>query len=146
MMVKPCLSIDIISLGIHLNTNFILKFVRTGGSVLLENAVLHLQKVLSTEEDDGKEQYMNSLVCTKHCNSSHLKLHLLQSIFVSISMWCDYKLQDYHSHFSQVSCKPSVTLLSILANDLLVTNLFFFWLSTHLHPNSSKARKYSLQI
>jgi hypothetical protein len=110
-MVKPCFILDIISLGIHCNTNFILKFVRTGGSVLLENAVLHLQKVLSTEEDDRKEQYMNSLVCTKQCNGSHLKLHLLQSIFVSISMWCDYKLQDYHSHFSQVSCKPSVTLL-----------------------------------
>lgn len=77
------------------------QFVRTGGSVLLENAVLHLQKVISTEEDDRKEQYMNSLVCTKQCNGSHLKLHLLRSIFVSISMWCDYKLQDYHSHFSQ---------------------------------------------
>lgn len=77
------------------------QFVRTGGSVLLENAVLHLQKVISTEEDDRKEQYMNSLVCTKQRNGSHLKLHLLRSIFVSISMWCDYKLQDYHSHFSQ---------------------------------------------
>lgn len=98
------------------------QFVRTGGSVLLENAVLHLQKVLSTEEDDRKEQYMNSLVCTKQCNGSHLKLHLLQSIFVSISMWCDYKLQDYHSHFSQkpYNFRMIISLVSavgVLASD-----------------------------
>ncbi|XP_061955444.1 protein unc-13 homolog isoform X4 [Populus nigra] len=98
------------------------QFVRTGGSALLENAVLHLQKVLSTEEDDRKEQYMNSLVCTKQCNGSHLKLHLLQSIFVSISMWCDYKLQDYHSHFSQkpYNFRMIISLVSavgVLASD-----------------------------
>lgn len=98
------------------------QFVRTGGSVLVENAVLHLQKVLSTEEDDRKEQYMNSLVCTKQCNGSHLKLHLLQSIFVSISMWCDYKLQDYHSHFSQkpYNFRMIISLVSavgVLASD-----------------------------
>ncbi|KAH8521905.1 hypothetical protein H0E87_002802 [Populus deltoides] len=98
------------------------QFVRTGGSVLVENAVLHLQKVLSTEEDDRKEQYMNSLVCTKQCNGSHLKLHLLQSIFISISMWCDYKLQDYHSHFSQkpYNFRMIISLVSavgVLASD-----------------------------
>ncbi|KAG5228365.1 protein unc [Salix suchowensis] len=97
------------------------QFVRTGGSVLLENAVLHLQKVLSTEEDDGKEQYMNSLVCTKHCNSSHLKLHLLQSIFVAISMWCDYKLQDYHSHFSQKPCNFRMIISLVSAVGVLAS-------------------------
>ncbi|KAJ6944924.1 hypothetical protein NC651_000072 [Populus alba x Populus x berolinensis] len=84
--------------------------------------VLFQQKVLSTEEDDRKEQYMNSLVCTKQCNGSHLKLHLLQSIFVSISMWCDYKLQDYHSHFSQkpYNFRMIISLVSavgVLASD-----------------------------
>ncbi|XP_020539590.1 protein unc-13 homolog isoform X2 [Jatropha curcas] len=80
------------------------QFVESDGGVLLENAVLELQKVSSAEEADGKEkQYMNSLVCSRQYDGHELKLNLVQGVFVSISIWCDNTLQDYHLHFSQLS-------------------------------------------
>ncbi|KAH9777760.1 DNA topoisomerase 4 subunit B [Citrus sinensis] len=80
----------------------LLKFVGTGEGMLLEYAVLELQKVSPTEEDDGKEvQYINNIICSRKLNDRKDNLSLLQAIFVSISIWCDSKLQDYHRHFSQ---------------------------------------------
>ncbi|GAV68924.1 DUF810 domain-containing protein [Cephalotus follicularis] len=81
------------------------QFVRTDEGMLLESAVLELQKVLSAEEDDGKEgQYMNSLLCSRKFNDSHIELSLVKAIFLSISIWCDSKLQDYHLHFCRKPC------------------------------------------
>ncbi|KAL9438601.1 hypothetical protein AB3S75_024301 [Citrus x aurantiifolia] len=78
------------------------QFVGTGEGMLLEYAVLELQKVSPTEEDDGKEvQYINNIICSRKLNDRKDNLSLLQAIFVSISIWCDSKLQDYHRHFSQ---------------------------------------------
>lgn len=78
------------------------QFVGTGEGMLLEYAVLELQKVSPTEENDGKEvQYINNIICSRKCNDREDNLSLLQAIFVSISIWCDNKLQDYHRHFSQ---------------------------------------------
>ena len=82
-----------------------LKFVGTDEGTLLEHAILHLQRVVSTEEDDWNEgQYMNSIICLKQSNGSQTKLNPVQTIFLSIGTWCDSKLQDYHLHFSEVSC------------------------------------------
>lgn len=90
----------------------LLKFVGTGEGMLLEYAVLELQKVSPTEEDDGKEvQYINNIICSRKLNDRKDNLSLLEAIFVSISIWCDSKLQDYHRHFSQVNCCQSVVLL-----------------------------------
>ncbi|KAK9277789.1 hypothetical protein L1049_007336 [Liquidambar formosana] len=81
------------------------KFVRTDEAMLLEYAILEVQKVLSAEDNDGNEGlYISSLVCSRLCNGIEIKLSLLQAIFFSMSVWCDSKLQDYHLHFSQ---KPS---------------------------------------
>lgn len=78
------------------------QFVGTGEGMLLEYAVLELQKVSPTEEDDGKEvQYINNIICSRKLNDRKDNLSLLEAIFVSISIWCDSKLQDYHRHFSQ---------------------------------------------
>eukprot|EP00257_Ricinus_communis_P027165 XP_025014579.1 protein unc-13 homolog isoform X3 [Ricinus communis] len=91
------------------------QFVETDGGQLLEDAVLELQKFVSAEEADGKEeQYMNSLVCSRQCDQREVKLNLAQSICLSISIWCDSTLQDYHLHFSQ---KPSCfrTLMTLFS-------------------------------
>lgn len=99
-------------LAIGLRKLCLLKFVGTGEGMLLEYAVLELQKVSPTEENDGKKvQYINNIICSRKCNDREDNLSLLQAIFVSISIWCDNKLQDYHRHFSQVNCCQSVVLL-----------------------------------
>lgn len=83
----------------------LLKFVGTDEGTLLEHAVIQLQRVVSTEEDDWNEgQYMDSIICLKESNGSQTKLNLVQAIFLYIGTWCDSKLQDYHLHFSAVSC------------------------------------------
>ncbi len=79
--------------------------METDEGLLLENAVIELQKVQTAEEADRKEeQYMNSLVCSRQYDGQELELNLVQAISVSISIWCDSALQDYHLHFSQVIC------------------------------------------
>ncbi|XP_043811757.1 protein unc-13 homolog isoform X2 [Manihot esculenta] len=99
------------------------QFVETNEGMLLENAVTELQKVLTAEEADGKEeQYMNCVICSRQYDGHELKLNLVQAICVSISIWCDSTLLDYHLHFSQ---KPScfrtmmalVTAVGILTSD-----------------------------
>ncbi|KAG2681254.1 hypothetical protein I3760_11G135700 [Carya illinoinensis] len=77
------------------------QYVGTDEAVLLDYALLELQKVISAENNDGEEHYMDSLTCSRQCNGSERKFSLVQSIFFSISSWCDSKLQDYHLHFSQ---------------------------------------------
>lgn len=70
---------------------------------LLDYALREVEKVLSAEVCDDKEvAYTNSLTCSTFSNGHEIRLSLLQSIFLSISSWCDSKLQDYHLHFSQV--------------------------------------------
>ncbi|KAA8522362.1 hypothetical protein F0562_013277 [Nyssa sinensis] len=76
------------------------QFVGTDEPILLDNAILEMQKVLSAEDNNGKEeQYINSLMCSTVCNGSEIKSSLVQALFWSMSIWCDSKLQDYHLHF-----------------------------------------------
>ncbi|KAK4558133.1 hypothetical protein RGQ29_007763 [Quercus rubra] len=78
------------------------QYVGTNEAMLLEHALHELQKVVSGEHADQKEeQYMDSLACSRQYNGSEIKLGLVQAVFFSISSWCDDKLQDYHLHFSQ---------------------------------------------
>ncbi|PIN13792.1 hypothetical protein CDL12_13584 [Handroanthus impetiginosus] len=82
------------------------QFVATEEAILLEYAICEVDKVLSAEIYDDKEgAYMKSLMCSTIGNGCEIRLNLLQSIFLSISSWCDSKLQDYHLHFSQA---PSI--------------------------------------
>lgn len=85
--------------------NFFAKFVGTDEALLLEYATVELQELISAEVDDEKVKlYMNSLLCSIHCNGNGIKLSLVDAVFYSISIWCESKLQDYHLHFSQVNC------------------------------------------
>ncbi|KAL2544069.1 hypothetical protein Fot_13302 [Forsythia ovata] len=78
------------------------QFVATEEVTLLDYAILEVEKVLSAEDSDEKEvAYMTSLLCFTGRNECEIRLNLLQSIFLSISSWCDSKLRDYHLHFSQ---------------------------------------------
>lgn len=80
------------------------QYVGTNEAMLLEHALHELQKVLSGDHADQKEeQYMDSLACSRQYNGSEIKLGLVQAVFFSISSWCDDKLQDYHLHFSRES-------------------------------------------
>lgn len=80
------------------------QYVGTNEAMLLEHAFHELQKVLSGDHADQKEeQYMDSLACSRQYNGSEIKLGLVQAVFFSISSWCDDKLQDYHLHFSRES-------------------------------------------
>ncbi|KAL4602731.1 hypothetical protein ACB092_10G075300 [Castanea dentata] len=78
------------------------QYVGTNEDMLLEHALHELQKVVSGENADQKEeQYMDSLACSRQFNGSEIQLGLVQAVFFSISSWCDDKLQDYHLYFSQ---------------------------------------------
>lgn len=82
-----------------------MKFAATDEATLLEHAIVELQKVTSAENDNEEERlYIDSLACSRECDGAEIKLSLLEAIRISISIWCDSKLQDYHLHFSQVSC------------------------------------------
>ncbi|XP_052209822.1 protein unc-13 homolog isoform X2 [Diospyros lotus] len=81
------------------------QFVRTDEAVLLDYAILQVQKVLSADSNnEEEEQYMSSLTCLTEYNSKGTKLNLVQALFFSMSVWCDSKLQDYHLHFCQKPC------------------------------------------
>lgn len=92
-----------------------LKFVETDEGVLLEYAIRELQSVQSSEEEKEKEmRYVGSLVCPRQYGGREIKLNVVQSIFLSLSIWCDSKLQDYHQHFSQVCYYYMLTLKNFL--------------------------------
>ncbi|PIA35780.1 hypothetical protein AQUCO_03500267v1 [Aquilegia coerulea] len=77
------------------------KFVETGETKLLDNAILEIQKVQLRSEDQKQEAYMSSLVCSIGINGKKVSVSLMDAIFLSINIWCERKLQDYHKHFSQ---------------------------------------------
>ena len=79
------------------------KFVETDEVMLLDHSIVEVNKVLSAEDNEAKEeQYVNSLTCSIARNGSGIRLNLVHAVFWSISLWCDSKLQDYHLHFVQV--------------------------------------------
>lgn len=87
------------------NESSLLKFAGTNEATLLEHAILELQKAISAEDENEKEKlYMDSLACSRKCDGAEIKLSLLEAILISLSIWCDSKLLDYHLHFSQVCC------------------------------------------
>ncbi|BBH03316.1 Protein of unknown function D [Prunus dulcis] len=93
------------------------QFVATDEPVLLEYATLELQKIISAEDDDEKLRlYMNSLLCSRQCNGSEIKLSLVEAVFYLISIWSESKLEDYHLHFSQQPChlKKVWSLVSVV--------------------------------
>ncbi|KAH6758083.1 hypothetical protein C2S52_023025 [Perilla frutescens var. hirtella] len=80
------------------------QFVATEEAILLDCAIREVEHVLSDEVYDDKEvAYMKSLTCSAIGTQCETRLDLLQSIFYSISLWCDTKLLDYHLFFSQKS-------------------------------------------
>lgn len=92
---------------------FHLKFVTTEEAILLDHAIREVKHVISADvKDDREVSYLRSLTCPTVGIECETRFDLLQSIFFSISLWCDGKLQDYHLYFSQVIC--FITYLSIL--------------------------------
>nr|XP_028954074.1 protein unc-13 homolog isoform X2 [Malus domestica] len=93
------------------------QFVETGEPLLLEYATVELLKLISAKGDDKKLRlYSNSLLCSRQCNDSEIKLSLVDAVFYSISIWCESKLEDYHLHFSQqpYHIKRVMSLLSVV--------------------------------
>ncbi|XP_047945156.1 protein unc-13 homolog isoform X1 [Salvia hispanica] len=80
------------------------QFVTTEEAILLDHAIREVKHVLSADLKDDKEvSYMRSLTCPTVGIECETRFDLLQSIFFSISLWCNSKLQDYHLYFSQKS-------------------------------------------
>ncbi|KAL1834842.1 hypothetical protein ACET3Z_004493 [Daucus carota] len=95
------------------------QFVLTEEEMLLDHAIIEVQKLLSAESSRGKdEEYINSLVCYIECDDSKSEMSLVQAILWSITYWCDSKLQDYHLHFSEEHdfFAKVLTLASVLRN------------------------------
>ncbi|KAF3448508.1 hypothetical protein FNV43_RR09221 [Rhamnella rubrinervis] len=96
------------------------QFAATNEVMLLEYAILELQKVISAEDDYEKERlYIDSLVCSRESHGTETKLSLLEAIFISISSWCDSKLQDYHLHFNQQSGNLKRVMMLVSAVGIL---------------------------
>ncbi|KAI6707250.1 hypothetical protein NL676_010212 [Syzygium grande] len=78
------------------------QFVGTQEPSLLEHCILKLQRFVSAEDHDRKEeQYVNRLACSQRYNGVETKLSLDEAVLCSISIWCDSRLEDYHLHFSK---------------------------------------------
>ncbi|KAF8027381.1 hypothetical protein BT93_E0321 [Corymbia citriodora subsp. variegata] len=78
------------------------QFVGTHEPSLLEHSILKLQRLVSAEDHDRKEeQYINILACSQQYSGVQTKLSLVEAVLCSISIWCDSRLQDYHLHFSK---------------------------------------------
>ncbi|KVH95450.1 Mammalian uncoordinated homology 13, domain 2 [Cynara cardunculus var. scolymus] len=80
------------------------QFIETEEMLLLDQANLQVQKVLSANYDKGNEDHCkDNLMCMVVYNGTETRLSLVQAIFRSINVWCDRRLQDYHLHFSEKS-------------------------------------------
>ncbi|KAF9602162.1 hypothetical protein IFM89_025435 [Coptis chinensis] len=77
------------------------KFVETGDTKLLDEAILLIQKVQSRDDDEKLAAYMDCFVCSVGIIGGKVSSNLIDAIFIMISTWCDKKLKDYHRHFSQ---------------------------------------------
>ncbi|GFQ01344.1 hypothetical protein PHJA_002278300 [Phtheirospermum japonicum] len=122
------------------------QFVATEETVLLDYALCEVEKVLSAEGyKDNEMAYMTSLTCSTSGNAN--KLNLLQSIFLSISSWCDSKLQDYHLHFSQKSSFFEKVLIMGLSTGIKgfvpLGNVQF---TGSCHPNEIAAEKIKMYV
>ncbi|KAL3647194.1 hypothetical protein CASFOL_008162 [Castilleja foliolosa] len=122
------------------------QFVATEEAILLDYAVCEVEKVLSAEGYmDNEMAYMTSLACSTSGNAN--KLNLMQSIFLSISSWCDNKLQDYHLHFSQKSSLFEKVLTMGLSTGIKgfvpLGNIQFTGSS---HPNEIAAEKIKMYV
>ncbi|RAL44398.1 hypothetical protein DM860_011675 [Cuscuta australis] len=93
------------------------QFVATNEAVLLDYSIHAMRNVLSAQDDDHMEDnYIQSLLCFTTWKGCPTRLSYLQSVILSISMWCDNKLQDYHLHFTE---KPSL-LNEVMSMALMV--------------------------
>ncbi|XP_058104836.1 protein unc-13 homolog isoform X2 [Magnolia sinica] len=78
------------------------QFLGTGEAMLLEHSIAEMQKVVLSEDGDGNEgSYLNSLICSVGVNGNETKLSLIHAVFLSMRIWCDSQLRDYHLHFSK---------------------------------------------
>ncbi|XP_048501094.1 protein unc-13 homolog isoform X2 [Beta vulgaris subsp. vulgaris] len=77
------------------------QFVQTDKEDLLEYTTTQVQNILGAESlYEGVECFF----CTIEWQESVFRLNLVQAILLSMHIWCEGKLQDYHGHFNQ---KPS---------------------------------------
>nr|XP_043606752.1 protein unc-13 homolog [Erigeron canadensis] len=79
-----------------------LQFIETKEMLLLEQANRQVQKLLSTKYEEGNEkQYTDILMCRVVDDVTEATLSLVPAILLSIKLWCEGRLQDYHLHFSE---------------------------------------------
>ncbi|KAL2902508.1 Protein unc-13-like protein [Bienertia sinuspersici] len=74
------------------------QFVQTDKEDLLEYATIQLQKILS---DESLYERGECMLCTIEWRESEVRLNLVPAVLLSMNIWCNGKLQDYHRHFIQ---------------------------------------------
>ncbi|KMT12138.1 hypothetical protein BVRB_5g100900 [Beta vulgaris subsp. vulgaris] len=77
------------------------QFVQTDKEDLLEYTTTQVQNILGAE---SLYEEVECFFCTIEWQESVFRLNLVQAILLSMHIWCEGKLQDYHRHFNQ---KPS---------------------------------------
>ncbi|KAK9716523.1 hypothetical protein RND81_06G239200 [Saponaria officinalis] len=95
------------------------QFVQTDVDALLENTTVQLQKVLNVE---SLKEGAPCFLCTIEWRGSLLQLNLVPAVLISIRVWCDGKLQDYHKHFDLKPSKFKRMLTFVMTTAILEPN------------------------
>lgn len=77
------------------------QYVQTDVEMLLEYTAIQVRRVLA---DGSLYETVEGLICTIEWKGNVFQLNLVPAILLSMRIWCDRVLQDYHRCFSQ---KPS---------------------------------------
>ncbi|XP_021735896.1 uncharacterized protein LOC110702487 isoform X2 [Chenopodium quinoa] len=97
------------------------QYVQTDKEDLLEYTTIQIQNVQAAESlyEEGE-----CLLCTIEWRDSVVRLNLVPAILLSMHIWCEGKLQDYHRHFSQKPSKFKRILTFAMATAVVVLNEF----------------------
>ncbi|XP_020531363.1 uncharacterized protein LOC18447695 isoform X3 [Amborella trichopoda] len=98
------------------------QFVLTGESMLLEQATLQMHKVPMDKDCAAHErEYVDGLTCAIEVSHSRRNLSLIHAVLMSINLWCENRLTDYHLYFSEDSSNFEVVVNSAVVIKRLVS-------------------------
>lgn len=75
----------------------------TGEGGLLQHAIQQMKRIASDAQRSAMERaYMQCLRATVEVSDGPKVYSFVQSVLTPIKLWADRRLDDYHSHFSDV--------------------------------------------
>ncbi|KNA18539.1 hypothetical protein SOVF_069820 isoform A [Spinacia oleracea] len=97
------------------------QFVQTEREDLLEYTTIQMKNILA---DESLYEGGEGLLCTIEWRETVVRLNLVPAVLLSMHIWCNGKLQDYHRHFSQKPSKFKRILTFAMATAVLDLNEF----------------------